>query len=192
MNETAIQTVLTLVERTVWIITSSHGDDIGGLAATFVTNASLVPALPRLAIGIARHHHTWHLIERSGAFAAHLVDENQADLVLRFGIPSGWDTNKLTGVESVRGCTGSPLLKDALAWLECRVETGLDIGDRTIFVGAIVDGKLGRMGEPMTARRLFELADSAQRRRLDEHRRRDEAIDTTAILRFRALPSESR
>ena len=44
----------------------------GAFLATFVGQASLVPELPRVLVGLARQHHTWGLVEDSGAFALHL------------------------------------------------------------------------------------------------------------------------
>jgi flavin reductase (DIM6/NTAB) family NADH-FMN oxidoreductase RutF len=185
MNETSVQKVLGLFDRTTWIITAHSENNAGGLVATFVNNASLVPRLPRLLIGIARHHHTWDLIQRSRSFAAHLVDEDQCELIWRFGLVSGRSVNKLSGVRWYRSATGSPVLQDALAWLDCTVEAELDVGDRTIFVASIVDGHVNRNGVALTSRRVFELASAAQHQQLQEERYRDEEIDRAAILAWR-------
>jgi flavin reductase (DIM6/NTAB) family NADH-FMN oxidoreductase RutF len=185
MDEASVQRVLGLAERTAWIITSRHDDQMGGLVATFVSNASLVPALPRLIAGIARHHFTWELISRSRSFAAHVVDERHCELIWRFGLGSGRTSNKLSGVAWHQGPAGSPVLDDALAWIDCSVEAELDIGDRTIFVGAVIDGNVMRPGEPLTASRLFEMAGEERRQRLLEERRHDEQLDAAAILRWR-------
>jgi flavin reductase (DIM6/NTAB) family NADH-FMN oxidoreductase RutF len=185
VNEAAVRDVLNIIDRTAWVITSSHAHAVGGLVATFVNNASLVPAMPRLAVGIARHHHTWELITSSRAFAAHLVDEANAQLLWCFGIGSGRERNKLAEVRWHRGASGSPILDDALAWLDCAVEAALDIGDRTIFVAAVVGGNVNRHGIPVTANRLMEIAGPERRRDMDAERRRDQELDTAAILKWR-------
>ena len=102
----------------------------GGLIATFVSQASIVPELPRVVIGIARQHFTWQLIEQTGAFALHLLGDEHLPWVWRFGLRSGRQGDKLDGIASRAGKTGSPILPDALAWLEARVEGRLDTGDR--------------------------------------------------------------
>jgi flavin reductase (DIM6/NTAB) family NADH-FMN oxidoreductase RutF len=181
-----MQKVLSLLDGTAWIITSGSAGDTGGLVATFVNNASLVPALPRLVIGIARHHYTWELIQRSRAFAAHLVDEQQCELIWKFGLTSGRRVNKFADVKWRRGQTGSPLLEDALAWVDCSVEAELDIGDRTIYVAAVVDAGVSRPGAALTEQRILALADQDQRARMDEQRRRDEKLDAAAMLAWRA------
>ena len=180
------QQVLGLFDRTAWIITASADGETSGLVATFVSNASLVQAHPRLAIGIARHHYTWELINRSRSFAAHLVDEAECGLIWRFGLSSGRHTNKFGGIEWRRGQTGSPIITSALAWLECAVEADLDIGDRTIYVGAAVDGGVNRAATPLTSKRIFSLANAEQQTQMDADLRRDEALDAAAILAWQA------
>jgi flavin reductase (DIM6/NTAB) family NADH-FMN oxidoreductase RutF len=179
------QQVLGLFDRTIWIITARHGDEMSGLVATFVNSASLVRSQPRLAIGIACHHYTWDLIRRSRAFAAHLVDEAHCALIWRFGLVSGRQASKFADLEWRRGQTGSPVLVEALAWLECTVEAAFETGDRTIYLGAAVDGGVNRAGAAVTQQRLFELATPEQRQRMDADRRRDEEIDAAAMLAWR-------
>jgi flavin reductase (DIM6/NTAB) family NADH-FMN oxidoreductase RutF len=178
--------VLQLFDRTAWIITASADGQTSGLVATFVSNASLVREHPRLAIGIARHHYTWELINRSRSFAAHLVGEAECALIWRFGLSSGRVTNKFGDIEWRHGQTGSPIITSALAWLDCVVEADLDIGDRTIYVGAAVDGGVNGEATPLTSDRIFSLASAEQRTRMDEDRRRDEQLDAAAMLAWRA------
>ena len=186
MTTEGVQKALALFDRTVWVITASDENRTGGLVATFVNNASLVAALPRLSIGIARHHHTWELIDRSRSFAAHLVDEQHIELIWRFGLASGRRTNKLAGLRWNRGRTGSPVLQDALAWLDCSVEAELNTGDRSIYVAAVLDGGVNRAGAALTSNRVFALATPEQRVQMDADRVRDAELDAAAILAWRA------
>ena len=175
-----------MFDRTAWILTARDGDEMSGLVATFVNTASLVPALPRLAIGLARHHYTWDLIRRSRSFAAHLIDDAQSDLIWRFGLASGRKANKFAELAWRPGQTGSPVLECAMAWLDCAVEAELDIGDRTIYVAAVLDGGVNRPGTPLSANRIVELATPEQRQRMDEDRHRDAQTDAAAMLAWRA------
>ena len=47
--------------------------------------------------------------------------------------------DKFRGLGWSSGATGSPILADVLAWVDCRVHTSLDLGDHTLFVGQVVD-----------------------------------------------------
>src|SRR5438045_1414450 len=95
MDPGAIAGLFAALDREVWLVTAAAGGRRGGLIATFVNQASIVPDLPRVVIGLARQHHTWELVEASGAFALHLLGEEHLDLVWRFGLPSGRIVDKL-------------------------------------------------------------------------------------------------
>src|SRR5262245_34991414 len=113
MDPAAVSAVFAQVDPAVWLITARAGERQGGLIATFVSQASIVPEAPRVVVGMARHHHTWELVEASGAFALHLLGEEQLDWVWRFGLQSGRHQDKLAGLAAHSGITGSPLLADA-------------------------------------------------------------------------------
>jgi flavin reductase (DIM6/NTAB) family NADH-FMN oxidoreductase RutF len=188
MNASAIADVLSPLDRELWLVTAQAGPRRGGLIATFVSNASLVPDLPRMLIGIAKQHHTWELIEEAGAFAMHLFGEGHLDWVWRFGLETGRGRDKLAGLPTTSATTGSPLLVDALAWLDCRVEARMDTGDRTVFLGEVVDGARRRAGTALSFQRMLELAPPDKRAVLKEGIIRDAAVDAAAIRAWRAQP----
>ena len=197
-----IGSVFEQLNPAVWIVTASANGNQGGLVATFVNQASLCPLLtapspatdtprlvppdsPRVLVGLARQHHTWQLIEASNAFALHLLGEEHLEWVWRFGLRSGRDVNKLEGLATTTSDTGSPVLMDALGWLDCRVEARLDTGDRTIYLAAVSSGQLSRRDPPLTARRLLQLAPAERLRELKEQLVRDTAVDAAAIRAWR-------
>ncbi len=49
-------------DRELWLLTAAAGGRRGGLIATFVSQASIVPDLPRVVVGLAKQHHTWQLV----------------------------------------------------------------------------------------------------------------------------------
>lgn len=186
MSITAANELFGLLDRELWLVTAQDGARRGGLIATFVSHASLVPELPRLLLAVAKQHHTWSLIEASGAFGIHLLPERRLELVWRFGLSSGKDVDKLAGLAIEQSVTGSPLLNDSLGWFDCRVETRLDTGDRTVYVAEVLEAKRLLDERPLTMHRLLELAPADKRRQLSELRERDSAIDARAIQAWRA------
>lgn len=184
-NLSAAADLFGLIDRELWLITAQVGLRRGGLIATFVSHASLVPELPRVLTAIAKQHDTWRLVESSGAFGMHLLTERHLELVWRFGLSSGRDADKFAGLEAEQGATGSPLLKDCLGWLDCRVETSLDTGDRTAYLAEVVAARRSSNEKPLTMQRLLELAPPDKLVRLRELRERDSEIDARAILAWR-------
>ena len=185
-NSTEFDELLnSVLDPVLWAVTARFGDEQSGLIATFVQKASLVPARPRMVAAIARHHHTWGLIEGSQSFALHLVGETQLEWVDRFGLHSGRTSDKFAGLPTRRGTTGSPLLEDAILWMECRVEASLDTGDRTIYLAEIVSVGTGADDRPLRLKRMLELLPEHQRSELHQMTAKDIALDTAAIETWR-------
>jgi flavin reductase (DIM6/NTAB) family NADH-FMN oxidoreductase RutF len=183
---TGAAAVLARVDPVLWVVTAAAGGRRGALISTFVSEASVVPEIPRVVVGLARQHHTWSLVEASGAFGLHLFDEARIDWVWRFGLASGRDSDKLIGLETRTAATGAPILAGALGWLDCRVEGRLDTGDRTVYLAAVAAGELESAAPPITVRRMLALAPAEHRRELDRQLGRDAQVDREAILRWRA------
>jgi flavin reductase (DIM6/NTAB) family NADH-FMN oxidoreductase RutF len=185
MDVTQISRIYARLDPPLWLVTAADGDRRGGIIATTVAQASIVGAIPRQLITVNKRHNTHALIEASGAFAMHLIDETQLDLVWRFGLQSGRDVDKFAGLAFRTGATGSPLLPEALAWFDCRVEARMDSGDRTIYLAAVVDGRLERTDPPLTNRRFFDLAPPDKQKIMDEQYERDARLDAIAIQQWR-------
>jgi flavin reductase (DIM6/NTAB) family NADH-FMN oxidoreductase RutF len=185
MDNAGAAEIFRRLDRELWLVTAAAGDRRGGLIATFVSQASIVPGLPRVLLGLARQHQTWELVERSRAFGLHLLDERHLEWVWRFGLGSGRDGDKLEGLAARPGLSGSPLLDDAPSWLDCSVETSLDIGDRTVYVAEVLDARAGPPRRPLTVARMLELAPEDRRGQLAEQMRRDALVDAVAIETWR-------
>src|SRR5262245_5099791 len=154
-NLDQIDSVLRLIDREVWIVTSAAAGNRGGLTATWVAPASIDPQRPVLLAGIAPNHFTAELIEESHAFVAHLLRSDQASLAFDFAKVSGRHGDKLTGLEFASGVTGAPVLRDCLAWLDCRVMARYDAGDRLFYWGDIVAGGRVTSGKPLQEQAFF-------------------------------------
>jgi flavin reductase (DIM6/NTAB) family NADH-FMN oxidoreductase RutF len=185
MDIAQISKVYARLDPPLWLVTAAYGDRRGGLIATTVAQASIVDEMPRQLVTLNKRHHTHALVEGSGAFAMHLIDDSQLELVWRFGLQSGRDVNKFAGVAFHTGATGSPLLPEALAWFDCRVEARMDSGDRTIYLAAIVDGRLERTDPPLTSCRLFDLAPPDKQKIMSEQYLHDARLDAMSIRQWR-------
>jgi flavin reductase (DIM6/NTAB) family NADH-FMN oxidoreductase RutF len=173
------------LDRELWLVTAGTASRRGGLIATFVSQASLPPRLPRVVVGLATHHHTWELVEEHRVFALHLLAEEHLEWVWRFGLESGRSRDKLEGLASTTSSTGAPLLIDALGWLDCRVEATLGTGDRTLYLAEVVDAQVPDDRPILTVKRMLSLATPDQKNELMRQMERDAAIDAQAIEAWR-------
>jgi flavin reductase (DIM6/NTAB) family NADH-FMN oxidoreductase RutF len=184
-TQRAISDVFDLYDPPLWLLTVQAGEHRGGLIATFAVRASIVPELPRMVIGIAKHHHSWGLIETSRRFALHLLTTDGIDLVWRFGLQTGHEVDKFQGLAVDRSADGNPRCLDALSWLDCRVEDRMDIGDRTLYIAEVAGGGVLKRGRALTVGDLLRAATPERRAELERLYRADQAVDTAAILAWR-------
>ena len=182
----AVKEIFHLYEPPLWLVTSAHGGERGGFIATFVVRASIVAELPRMVVGVAKHHHTWGLIEGGGRLALHLIADDDLDAVWRFGLASGHETDKLAGLERSATPDGNPLYTPARAWLDCRVETQMDTGDRSVYLCAVTGGDVLGSGPVLGVGALLRDAPPERRAELDRLYATDQATDAAAIRAWRA------
>jgi flavin reductase (DIM6/NTAB) family NADH-FMN oxidoreductase RutF len=189
VDTTAASTLFAWLDREIWLLTAEAEAKRGGLIATFVAQASIVPDLPRMLVGLSRRHHTWELVERSNSFALHLIDEQHLDWIRRFGLESGRDKDKFDGLNVRRAGTGSPLLEDAIGWLDCRVENRMESGDRTIYLAEVVQGGVSNYAQPLTFRRVMQIAHPTLLAELKRQLHQDSERDAELIRQWRSKTS---
>ncbi len=82
------------------------------------------------------------LIQNSRAFVVNFMPFSHVDHIVKAGMLHGafHDKFEATGLERApcENLTDVPRIRDAAAWLECRVEGEFDIGDHILFLGEIL------------------------------------------------------
>lgn len=132
-----VQNALWKLLNPIAIVTGSHDGKMSGFIASWVTQVSFIP--PLIMVATNPKHYTYELIAQSNAFAVNILRTDQSDLVDWFGKRSGKRVAKFESTPHEPGKTGSPLLKDCLACIECNVMWTKEAGDHVIVVGKIVD-----------------------------------------------------
>jgi flavin reductase (DIM6/NTAB) family NADH-FMN oxidoreductase RutF len=169
MEHLGIKALFDSLDPVLWLITAQSGSKRSGQIATFVSPTPIIDHLPRIIVGIARHHYTHELVEASGTLALHLISDQQIDWVWRFGAQSGRHIDKLANMKLRQSKIGNPVLTDALGWLDCEVEDSIKIADRSLFVLRIRDGGLSqKKASPLTLNSMKANATQDKLRRLEE------------------------
>ena len=119
----------------IYVLTVRDGERRHGMSSSWVTQASGTPSL--LAVAIDRRHATHVVVERTRRFALNVVGTKSRHLEEYFYSRAAQRPDNLDTVAWEDSPSGLPLLLDALAILECRVEQAVGAGDHTLFVTAI-------------------------------------------------------
>ena len=130
-------------------VTSRWREKTSAQIAVGIAGASIVPSMPRVLVQIYKTNYSHDLIHGSGAFALNFLRKDQLDLIKDFGLVSGREKDKLSGVPFTIGASGSPLLNDCWGYLDCRVVNAMDGGDMTCFLADVLDGETLVRGEPL-------------------------------------------
>ena len=138
-------------------VTAADRGRANGLIASTAVTASLLPEAPRVAIVLAKASLTHDLVLASGELAVHLLAatpdsalERSLEIFRVLGMRSGHDGEKLATIPHRPGLTGSPVLLEALSYVEARVATSLDAGDVSVVIADVVAGEILRDGTPLT------------------------------------------
>ncbi|MBI5885711.1 MAG: flavin reductase [Deltaproteobacteria bacterium] len=130
----------------VYVISTRLGNKVNAMTAAWVARASFSPPLITVSIGKTRHSH--NMIKESGVFAVNVLGNDNIETGKRFGLKSGAKTDKFAGLEYDTKATGSPILRDCLAWMDCKVTAFHDAGDHTLFIGEVLDAGVLRHDAP--------------------------------------------
>ena len=202
MNRPAAEDLFRQLDREIWLVTSECDAVRGGLIATSVMQASIVPEMPRVVVGIAKQHRTWEVIEArrqanpprssaggvpAGDFTLQLLPAERPDLVERFGMRSGRDGDKFAGLDLQSAGTAGPLLSAAVGWLDVRIEADWESGDRSFYLGTVLAAVVPPAGTRLlTMQSLIAQLPPERRQELRTQLLADAARDRAAILTWRA------
>jgi flavin reductase (DIM6/NTAB) family NADH-FMN oxidoreductase RutF len=149
MDTAAKKTVLRLFTYGLYAVTARHGDEISAMTVNWITQSSFEP--PMLALAVETGSHSRKVIEAAGAFAVNVYETGAREFAGQLGRTSAKHPDKAAGLAQRLGpATGSPLLMDALGWVECRVAASAPSGDHVVLVAEIVEAGLNREGQPLT------------------------------------------
>lgn len=133
-------------------VTSAHDGRTNGMILDSAIRASISPEHPRLSVYIHKWHLSHELVWASGRFGAHLLTQDQFDLVHQLGFQSGRKVgDKLAAIPHRIGDSGVPVLEECHAAFECRVINTMDAGPSTLFLAEVMATHAGATGTLLTA-----------------------------------------
>jgi len=124
----------------VYVVTAQAEGRKNGMTAAWLSQVSFTPPLLMASIAPARYTHG--LIKNSGYFAINTLSEDQVEIAKHFGYHSGRNMDKFKDIAHFEASHGSPVLKDAIAYIECKLINAVKAGDHTLFIGEAIEGKV--------------------------------------------------
>ncbi len=109
------------------------GEPVGMVVGTFAS-VSLNP--PLVAFFVDHGSSSFPRLRESGSFCANILSARQEPLCRQLSTRGG---EKFAGVRWSPAGTGSPILDDSVAWVDCDIDTITEAGDHLIVIGAVRD-----------------------------------------------------
>lgn len=129
----------------VAIVTTTTPSGPAGLTVNSLTSVSLDP--PLVLFCARRGSVTAAAIAQSRVFAANILGRDQEWLSRRFC--GDHSTDRFASLAVRPGRTGSPILPEALAYLDCELAEIWDGGDHLVHLGRLVELDRLRDAEPL-------------------------------------------
>ena len=124
-------------------MTVAHAGESHGMTASSFASASLEP--PLILVCLDKASRTRALILEKGSFAVNILGDNQEEVSRSFSRPGIKPFDRLS---HHIGAGGDPVLDEAIASIECRLDQMVEAGDHDIFVGEVVACE-AREGTPL-------------------------------------------
>ncbi|NEQ51473.1 MAG: MBL fold metallo-hydrolase [Leptolyngbya sp. SIO3F4] len=144
-----LQKALGRISSGLYIITAAKGEVTSAMLASWISQASFKPL--GFTIAVAKDRAIESLMQVGDTFVLNILEEgNHLPLMKHFlkRFPPGAD--RFAGIRTRPANNKSPILADALAYLECKVTTRMELSDHWLVYSTVEDGKVSK-DEPMTA-----------------------------------------
>ncbi|MFH7245813.1 MAG: diflavin flavoprotein [Spirulina sp.] len=128
----------------LYILTTQRGEVSGAMLASWVTQTGHYP--PGVAIAVAKDRAIESLLHGGDTFVLNVLEEGQSQRLIKHFLkrfPPGAD--RFAGVATRPATNGSPILAEALAYLECTVTHRLEAHDHWIVCAT---ARAGRVAKP--------------------------------------------
>ena len=150
MDPESRRQTLRLLSNGVYVMTARCGERFGAATVTWVSQASFRP--PLLMAAVRPGSNVFACLRDSGVAALHILDRGQEEMARKFFAPTEADASGINGEPFGEGTTAVPILRNAPAYLECRVRRIVDDlgGDHSLVVLEVMDASCREPVHPMT------------------------------------------
>ncbi|SMB83225.1 NADH-FMN oxidoreductase RutF, flavin reductase (DIM6/NTAB) family [Desulfonispora thiosulfatigenes DSM 11270] len=138
-EQKAIRNALFKIQYGLFMVGSAKDGKINGQICNTVFQITSSPV--RVAVGINKNNLTHEHITASGSLSICILSDDCLDIVSRFGYNSGRNIDKFEGIEHSLTQLGNPVIKQSIAWFDCKVEKSIDLGSHTLFIVDVISAQ---------------------------------------------------
>jgi flavin reductase (DIM6/NTAB) family NADH-FMN oxidoreductase RutF len=131
----------------VTVVTCSGPDGPEGVTVNAFTSVSLRP--PQVLVCLDRRSRTLPTMLTAGRFAVNVLGWEQRELATRLADGTRTPAQRFAGIRESTLVTGSPVVPDSLAVIDCLLAQVWPCGDHMLLVGDVVGGLAERVDEPL-------------------------------------------
>jgi len=125
----------------LYIITAQKGEVSSAMLASWVTQASFKPL--GLTIAVAKDRAIESIMHAGDKFVLNVLEEgNYQTLMKHFLKRFAPGADRFSGVKTQPGSNGSPILTDALAYMECEVVSRMELSDHHVVYATVDNGRV--------------------------------------------------
>ena len=159
MDDDAKKTALRMIPYGIYVLTAKTAD--GSFAAAtvnWVTQTSFGP--PIVVVGVKADSGALAAIRDTRGFALNMLGKGQQGLAFTFFKPADVDGHRISGEAFEVGAeTGSPILENAQASVECKVLEIVEQGDHHVVIGEVVNAHVAKTPEGRPDAAILEMKD---------------------------------
>lgn len=161
MNDREIAQVMECMPYGLYIVGSTGAAGPNGMMGDWVTQLSFNPRL--IGVALENDSHTLANIRATGVFTLNFLCESREGMNVARQYAAPYQGSKIGG-PTARGVhpklapntyhlteLGVPILVAALAWLECASVEFVPVGDHTLVVGQVLEGRMHSDEAPLTS-----------------------------------------
>ncbi|MEO1093581.1 MAG: diflavin flavoprotein [Cyanobacteria bacterium J06638_28] len=136
-----LQKALGRISSGLYIITAKKGDVTSAMLASWVSQASFQPL--GFTVAVAKDRAIESLMKVGDTFVLNILEEGKyAPLMKHFLKRFAPGGDRFAGIRNRPADNGSPILGDALAYLECTVTSRMEVSDHWIVYSTVQEGKV--------------------------------------------------
>ncbi|MCP2729874.1 diflavin flavoprotein [Limnofasciculus baicalensis] len=138
-----LEKALGRISTGLYIITAQKGDLKSAMLASWVSQASFKPL--GLTIAVAKDRAIESLMHVGDKFVLNVLEEGKYQTLMKHFLKRfSPGADRFEGIKTQPATNGSPILTDALAYLECHVSSRMELSDHWLVYATVDSGRVSK------------------------------------------------